>query len=406
MKDITQDLLERIKKDFERQISSNSKISDLIGKLDKGTATYLDANEYSIEIGRTLANVLGKNISSDVLPNGKMYYNIANRIINDTLSRNHDIIADYAAKTQKALNTKAKIGLKVVKPVLNQDRIDGIVNRASSEDRFDNVKWILDEPIVNFSQSIVDDSIRENADIHYQKGLTPRIIRKESGKCCKWCRSIAGIYAYPDVPKDVYRRHQNCRCTVDYYPGDGKVQNVHTKRITKIPTSQFEELKRREKDIKLLNIREDSREYKELVNILGDKAPKSLAMFQDMKYNDIEKYEQIKDHAYIQEMFDSGKWKDKINPEKQARHMESTAPEGKSYFFDDVDIKALYEKHKMSGRIRYSGNKRTGNELINISADLKLGRDAYSGKYINGFTIKYSKTGSHLIPTFHEEDKK
>ena len=134
--------------------------------------------------------------------------------------------------------------------------------------------------------------------------------------------------------------------------------------------------------------------------------PKSLAMFQDMKYNDIEKYEQIKDHAYIQEMFDSGKWKDKINPEKQARHMESTAPEGKSYFFDDVDIKALYEKHKMSGRIRYSGNKRTGNELIDISADLKLGRDAYSGKYINGFTIKYSKTGSHLIPTFHEEDKK
>lgn len=406
MKDITPDLLERIKKDFERQISSNSKISELIGKLDKGTATYLDANEYSIEIGRTLANVLGKNISSDVLPNGKMYYNIANRIINDTLSRNHDIIADYAAKTQKALNTKAKIGLKVVKPVLNQDRIDGIINRASSEDRFDNVKWILDEPIVNFSQSIVDDSIRENADIHYQKGLTPRIIRKESGKCCKWCRSIAGIYAYPDVPKDVYRRHQNCRCTVDYYPGDGKVQNVHTKRITKIPASQFEELKRREKDIKLLNIREDSREYKELVNILGDKAPKSLAMFQDMKYNDIEKYEQIKDHAYIQEMFDSGKWKDKINPEKQARHMESTALEGKSYFFDDVDIKALYEKHKMSGRIRYSGNKRTGNELIDISADLKLGRDAYSGKYINGFTIKYSKTGSHLIPTFHEEDKK
>lgn len=229
MKDITPDLLERIKKDFERQISSNSKISDLIGKLDKGTATYLDANEYSIEIGRTLANVLGKNISSDVLPNGKMYYNIATRIINDTLSRNHDIIADYAAKTQKALNTKAKIGLKVVKPALNQDRIDGIVNRASSEDRFDNVKWILDEPIVNFSQSIVDDSIRENADIHYQKGLTPRIIRKESGKCCKWCRSIAGIYAYPDVPKDVYRRHQNCRCTVDYYPGDGKVQNVHSK---------------------------------------------------------------------------------------------------------------------------------------------------------------------------------
>lgn len=403
MKDITPDLLERIKKDFERQISSNSKISDLIGKLDKGTATYLDANEYSIEIGRTLANVLGKNISSDVLPNGKMYYNIANRIINDTLSRNHDIIADYAAKTQKALNTKAKIGLKVVKPVLNQDRIDGIVNRASSEDRFDNVKWILDEPIVNFSQSIVDDSIRENADIHYQKGLNPKIIRKESGNCCKWCRSIAGVYAYPNVPKDVYRRHQNCRCTVDYYPGDGKVQNVHTKRITKIPTSKFEELKRREKDKKLLNIREDSREYKELVNILGDKAPKSLAIFQDMKYNDIEKYEQIKDHAYIQEMFDSGKWKDKINPEKQARHMESTAPEGKSYFFDDVDVEYLYEQNKMTSTFRRRrGINEKNFELIDLDHNKEYGIDVYTKENINGFTIHYSKTGSHLIPTYNK----
>ncbi len=202
------------------------------------------------------------------------------------MSRNHDLIADYAAKTQKVLNTKVKIGLKVVRHVLNQYRIDGIVNRASHEELFDYVRWILDNPIVNFCQSIVDDSIRENADLHYQKGLNPKIIRKESGNCYKWCRSIAGIYAYPDVPKDVYRRHQNCRCTVDYYPGDGKVQNVHTKRITKIPTSRLEELKIREKNIKLLNIREDSREYKKLVNILGDKAPKSLAMFQDMKYND------------------------------------------------------------------------------------------------------------------------
>lgn len=100
------------------------------------------------------------------------------------------------------------------------------------------------------------------------------------------------------------------------------------------------------------------------VNILGNKVPKSLTMFQDMKYNDVEKYEQIKDHAYIQEMFDSGKWKDKINPENQARHMEFIAAEGKSYFFDDVGTKALYEKYKMTGKIRYSGIKGQGMNLL------------------------------------------
>lgn len=32
------------------------------------------------------------------------------------------------------------------------------------------------------------------------------------------------------MPKDVYRRHQRCRCSVEYYPRDGKIQNVHTKK--------------------------------------------------------------------------------------------------------------------------------------------------------------------------------
>lgn len=103
-------------------------------------------------------------------------------------------------------------------------------------------------------------------------------------------------------------------------------------------------------------------------------------MFQDMKYNDVEKYEQIKDHAYIQEMFDSGKWKDKINPENQARHMESTAPEGKSYFFDDVDTEALYEKYKMTGQVRKARNgSRSSDEKVDLFEDRSIGIDAVTG---------------------------
>ena len=50
------------------------------------------------------------------------------------------------------------------------------------------------------------------------------------GGCCDWCRSLAGTYSYPNVPPDVYKRHRNCRCTVDYYPtGKGKRQDVWSK---------------------------------------------------------------------------------------------------------------------------------------------------------------------------------
>ncbi len=112
---------------------------------------------------------------------------------------------------------------------MNQSRIDGLVSRLSEGD-FEKSKWLLGSPIVNFSQSVVDDMVRKNAEFHFHSGMSPKIVRKEVGNCCKWCKSLVGTYSYPDVPKDVYRRHRNCRCTVEYYPRKGKKQNVWNKK--------------------------------------------------------------------------------------------------------------------------------------------------------------------------------
>lgn len=139
------------------------------------------------------------------------------------------------------------------------------------------------------------------------------------------------------------------------------------------------------------------------MGVLGiEKAPISLATFQEMKYNNSEKYEQLKDKVYIQQKFNSEEWLDKINLEKQAKHIELTRIEGKSHFFDDVDVLNLYDEYKMTGQIRNREKERSGNETIDIVVEKKMGIDIYSGNYINGFTIKYSKTGSHIIPTYHE----
>lgn len=40
---------------------------------------------------------------------------------------------------------------------------------------------------------------------------------------------------YPHVPADVYRRHERCRCKVEYDPGDGRRQNVWDKKWTEDP---------------------------------------------------------------------------------------------------------------------------------------------------------------------------
>lgn len=230
-KDIVPSLMTKIRNEFNRGMKSSLTIQNLIKAINSGTATHVQSQQYATEVGRILANVFKRTITADALPDGRMYYNIAERILNSALYRNHNLVAETAVYVQKTLNEKAGIGLKAIKPSFNESRISGLVERLSSEKDFANVAWLLDEPIVNFSQSIVDDTIKENAEFHAQSGLSPTITRVCVGGCCDWCQEIAGVYSYPNVPQDVYRRHRYCRCTVEYDPSDGskKRQNVHTK---------------------------------------------------------------------------------------------------------------------------------------------------------------------------------
>lgn len=233
-KDIVPELLEKIEADFARRISTSETVARVGKLINEGKATYKEANEYAIEVGQILADVFKANLSSEVLPDGRMYYNIAERVLNKTLGHNHELIADVCAKVQTDLNQVAGIGLKGIKPELNQDRIDGLIERVSAEERYDDVAWALDEPVINFSQAVVDDSAKANIDFHARSGLSPKVIRRSTGTCCDWCNEVAGEYSYPNVPKDVFRRHRFCKCTIEYYPGDGRKQNVHSKAWQKI----------------------------------------------------------------------------------------------------------------------------------------------------------------------------
>lgn len=60
--------------------------------------------------------------------------------------------------------------------------------------------------------------------------LNQKLLETTDGHGCAWCSKLAGVYTYPNVDRDVYRRHDNCTCTVDYQPGNGKRQDVWTKK--------------------------------------------------------------------------------------------------------------------------------------------------------------------------------
>lgn len=230
VKDIVPGIFEKIEKTFKLKTKESKIIKEKLKALKDKRATYKDANDFAIELGDILASVFSSNISSGDLPDGKMYYNIAKRLIEPNMVRNHDLVSEYSKEVQSILNKQANISIQAQKAELNQDRIDKLVYKISEYDSFEQGKWLLNEPIKNFTQAIVDYTIKKNADLHYKAGLRPKIIRREKGNCCDWCKEVVGVYAYPDVPEDVYKRHRHCRCTVDYYPGDGKKQDVWSKQ--------------------------------------------------------------------------------------------------------------------------------------------------------------------------------
>lgn len=344
MENIAPELLKRIKRDFNELLDKNISITALYAKVRDGTATYAEANDFAIEVGKILANTFQNNLSSAVLPEGKMYYNIAKQIIEPMMKNNYSLITDVTDQVQQSLNKAAGIGIKPITPDLNQDRIKGILNKTSSGEWYDDVARVLDEPMVNFSQSIVDDAIKANAEFHAKVGLKPKIVRKVAGNCCEWCKNLAGTYLYPDnVPEDVYRRHQRCRCSVDYIPGDGKVQNVHTKqwktqeeydkiKIRKgvgIGGKSTETPREKERRIAIQNIDISEEKFKGYA-LNPVKAPEKAIAFKEALGYDLNNYNELIKN--IEEHIDVNKFAKKGNHGYGMRYeyvMKLTGPNGK-----------------------------------------------------------------------------
>ena len=108
------------------------------------------------------------------------------------------------------------------------ERITGIVDRLADADNFEEVAWLLNAPVENIALSVVDDTMRENAEFQYKAGLPAKVVRYTNDPhACKWCQAQAGTYEYPNVPRDVWRRHERCECVIEYTPaGGGRVDTL------------------------------------------------------------------------------------------------------------------------------------------------------------------------------------
>lgn len=214
--DVSQSILNAVIKDFEKKYKSSKAVNKLLNKIDSGKATHMDSYQFAQKISDFLNYAIKKNMTGETLPNGKLYYHIAEYVLTPVLKNNHALVTSYARDVQTIMNKMEDVPFKGRPAKLNTDRIEGICSEYSRADTFESTQAEMADSIENYTLSCVDDTIKENAMFLNNLGYHEVVERRADNGACKWCRSLEGIYDYsPSMDNTVFKRHKRCRCTIE-----------------------------------------------------------------------------------------------------------------------------------------------------------------------------------------------
>ena len=267
MTDIGAELYEAIKAEFDKTVAQDRYIQALSGRIEAGTVAPKDISLYAQQLGLRLRQAIERLVSADRLPNGQMYYNIAEKILRPSLKTNYELFNAVAAEIQTAVDKKQGIRIAAQQAELPKERIDAVIN-AASEPGIPEETMLrrMSVPAETITRSFADDFAKANADFRTRAGIEEFIVRRDDGSCCEWCAKLAGKFRYPvEVPDDVWRRHDNCGCTVEHISG-GMSTNVHTKQTRQLSEEQRRQIEQQaQTKPKVLTPEEGKRIEEELI---------------------------------------------------------------------------------------------------------------------------------------------
>ena len=216
--DIAPALLEQIEKEFSRRLKIrgiNPKVA--IQRIRDGTLTNI--HQFSNGVGDALAEAFS-TITAEELPEGTMFFNIADRVMRPPIREAYEMVSDVADELQNTNNLRAGIGLKTIRPPLEEDRLKGLIDAVTSG-IFEDTEHYLVYPVRCLVDHFADHHMEKNAEFLDKSGLYTEVIRTAESHCCEWCSKKAGVYdGYQDAQdNEVFARHDGCRCSVEIRSG-------------------------------------------------------------------------------------------------------------------------------------------------------------------------------------------
>lgn len=280
-----------LKKQLDELLKKDTELLKISEKIRNNKANFEDTAKYSEIVSNYIAKVIQDNVGNISSPMGKEY------VCKELLNSYYFSINDVLGKVQVSVDSKNNIHIRPQQAPVPTERIEQIAH--SLEDTTvseDVIKRRSGSPVANVAKSFHDDFIKKNATFRNKAGLKCYITRHSSGNCCKWCSSIAGKYLYKDAPHDVFRRHDNCNCTVTYENGKQR-QNVWSKekwQVKDISKEKYKPVKLNHEQAR--TIEQKNLQYKGVKNSLtfsqnSDKIkiPETLANYETAKLSYLKK---------------------------------------------------------------------------------------------------------------------
>lgn len=218
---------DEIRKAFENALRLNPRVQSI---MRNPSPTYREANRYSIIVGDTMGKIVA---TKKYFPDG-ISYEDAFDTLEPALTHSYNLSKDMAIKAQKNINRKAGLNLNPAIPKPKPGLIAGLAKEIADRGGIDGFEAKFADQIGRFTMNGVDDTVSVNAYETQALGLAPKVVREAEPECCEWCADLEGEYTPNEAEAlGVYRRHDNCRCTVEYVIGNVS-ETVHTGKEGKI----------------------------------------------------------------------------------------------------------------------------------------------------------------------------
>lgn len=206
----SQELYEIVRREIDIRASLDPAFRFSQQQLDKGNGDFTNSDQCS----QILSTILGKELAKHILEIG--VGEGRSEVCQQLLKDHFDKVSRNFERAQSIQDRGKGIDLGTVTPEFPAERAKQVGDSLDDTTVSDEtIQRRCQGAVTNVAKSMHDSFVKENARVRNDLGLKP-IIQRFGTAPCAWCADVAGKYRYGEQPDDIFRRHDNCNCTIIY----------------------------------------------------------------------------------------------------------------------------------------------------------------------------------------------